>query len=430
MRQMKDSGISWIGGVPENWGVLKNKNGFLCSKILVGDDSKYTQLLSLTTKGIKEKDINNPEGKLPESFDTYQLVEKDNIVMCLFDLDCSAVFSGISPYDGMISPAYKVLRCRNNMLPQFADYWFRYIGDGRKFNHYAKNLRYTLNYEEFSSLPLLIPPLDVQRRIADYLDSKCSQIDSIIEKQEAIIEKLKEYKLSVITEAVTKGLDSDVEMKDSGIEWLGLYPSHWDYLSFKNVLIERMEKNDPIQTDERLSLSIDKGVTLYSDKTTNLDRFKDDVSQYKLAHEGDLVLNSMNMIVGAIGISNWFGCVSPAYYTYYDHEADHITARYCDYLLRCKTMRKVLFSLGKGIMAIDRGDDRVNTCRLKVSRTDLRALKIPVPPVDEQRRIVSYLMNKEQSIDKTIADREKSIETLQRYKKSLVYEIVTGKIEV
>lgn len=156
MREMKDSGIEWIGEVPNDWRIVRNKNAFVCNKELVGEKSELTQLLSLTTRGIKKKDINNAEGKLPESFDTYQFVKENDIVMCLFDLDCSAVFSGISPFDGMISPAYRVLSCKESMEPRYADYWFRYISDGRKFNHYAKNIRYTLSYEEFSALPLLL----------------------------------------------------------------------------------------------------------------------------------------------------------------------------------------------------------------------------------------------------------------------------------
>lgn len=212
MRKMKDSGVEWIGEIPYEWNVTRNKNAFLCGKTLVGDKSNIMQLLSLTTKGIRKKDIENPVGKLPESFDTYQYVETDNIVMCLFDLDCSAVFSGISPYDGMISPAYKVLLCRNNMISRYADYWFRYISDGRKFNHYAKNIRYTLNYNEFADLPLVLPDITTQDRITDYLDDKCTKIDAIIAREQAVIEKLKAYKLSVITEAVTKGLNPDVPM--------------------------------------------------------------------------------------------------------------------------------------------------------------------------------------------------------------------------
>ena len=204
MREMKDSGISFIGMIPSDWNVTRNKNVFSCTKELVGTASSETQLLSLTTKGIKEKDVNNPEGKLPESFDTYQFVKKNDIVMCLFDLDVSAVFSGLSLYDGMISPAYRVLHCKNNIIPKFADYWFRYISDGRKFNHYAKNIRYTLNYEDFSTLPIVQPPIDRQCRIADYLDEKCSKIDAIIEKQQTVIEKLKVYKLSKINELIVE----------------------------------------------------------------------------------------------------------------------------------------------------------------------------------------------------------------------------------
>ena len=235
MREMKDSGIEWIGEIPDDWRIIRNKNAFTCSKELVGEKSELTQLLSLTTRGIKKKDINNAEGKLPESFDTYQFVKENDLVMCLFDLDCSAVFSGISPYNGMISPAYRVLSCKKCMEPKYADYWFQYISDGRKFNHYAKNIRYTLSYEEFSALPLLLPERNEQRRIADYLDRKCGQIDAIIARQQAVIEKLKAYKLSVITEAVTKGLNPVVPMKDSGIDFIGSIPEAWRICRLRNI---------------------------------------------------------------------------------------------------------------------------------------------------------------------------------------------------
>ena len=125
MREMKDSGVAYIGYIPITWNITRNKNVFSCSKKIVGTKSNNLQLLSLTTKGIKVKDINIADGKLPESFDTYQFVKIDDIVMCLFDLDMSAVFSGISPYEGMISPAYKVLTCKEGMLPKYADYWFQ-----------------------------------------------------------------------------------------------------------------------------------------------------------------------------------------------------------------------------------------------------------------------------------------------------------------
>ena len=219
-------------------------------------------------------------------------------------------------------------------------------------------------------------------------------------------------------------------MKDSGIEWIGEIPEEWNLIPFRHILKERQEKNSPVKTEERLSLSIDLGVTLYAEKTTNLDRFKEDFEQYKLAHKGDLVMNSMNMIVGATGVSNYYGCVSPVYYTFYDELPDHATAKYCEYIFRSKTMLRVLYSLGKGIYAIVRGDDRVNTCRLKVAKEDLKSLSIPQPPVEEQREIIAYLTRKAAEIDVLIAKKEQFLTELDSYKKSLIYEYVTGKKEV
>lgn len=215
------------------------------------------------------------------------------------------------------------------------------------------------------------------------------------------------------------------EMKDSGIEWIGQIPSNWNLLPFKYILKERSQKNNPIQLEERLSLSIGIGITLYSEKTTNLDRFKDDVSQYKLTYRGDLVINSMNVIVGAVGVTNYDGCVSPAYYTFYDEEIDHITSKFCEYVFLTPAMGKILYSLGKGIMAIDRGQGRVNTCRLKVSKYDLGRISIAIPNVGEQRKIVKFLNETCSDIDLLTSDIQKQIDTLEQYKKSVITEAVT-----
>lgn len=277
---------------------------------------------------------------------------------------------------------------------------------------------------------IILPPIKEQLAITSFLDKQCGEIDSIIRSMEQQVDLLKQYKKTLITQIVTNGLNRHAEMKDSCIEWIEKIPKSWDVIPFQHVLHERNEKNVPVITEERLSLSIDKGVTLYSEKTTNLDRYKEDVSQYKIARPGDFVMNSMNMIVGAVGISEYLGCVSPAYYIFYDTEPDHITAKYCDYLFRSKSIMKYLFALGKGIMAIERGDDRVNTCRLKVSRYDLNKLKLPIPPLDEQRKIVEFLNKTCANVDNTIVEKQQSIETLHKYKKSLIHEYVTGKKRV
>lgn len=443
MREMKDSGVEWIGEIPEDWNV--GKTLYALSMPITDGPHETPELFDegipfisaeAVSCGNGHIDFEHIRGFISQEFyeecckkyiphinDIY-MIKSGATTGKVAKVETQKLFTIWSPLAVFrVEPQ----RCYYEYLYYFiqSDAYQKQIE-----NKWTYGTQQNIGMRTLEKLMICFPSITQQKLIADYLDSKCSKIDEIIEKQQAIIEKLKEYKISIITEVVTKGLDYEVDYKESGTEWLGKIPSHWQYLSFKNVLKERNEKNFPVKTAERLSLSIDKGVTLYSEKTTNLDRFKDDVSQYKLAHEGDFVLNSMNMIVGAVGISHYFGCVSPAYYTYYDNEEDHITAKYCDYLFHSKTVKKVLHSLGKGIMSIDRGDDRINTCRLKVSRTDLRALKIPVPPICEQREIVKYLQSKENLIDKTIADRNKAIDKFQEYKKSFIYEVVTGKKEV
>jgi len=217
--------------------------------------------------------------------------------------------------------------------------------------------------------------------------------------------------------------------KESDISWLGEIPKHWEVRSFKNILIERSEKNDPIKSTERLSLSIDKGVTLYSEKTTNLDRFKDDFTQYKLAHEGDLVLNSMNMIVGAVGVSKYFGCVSPVYYTYFGGTNNGNSTKFYEYLFRSKIVQGVLFSLGRGLIAIDRGEGKYNTLRLKVSRTDLRSLKLPLPPPDEQMQLVNFLDYKLAKINRFIRKKKQLIKLLNEQKAAIINQAVTKRLD-
>jgi type I restriction enzyme S subunit len=247
--------------------------------------------------------------------------------------------------------------------------------------------------------------------------------------QETMIEELKAYKQSVITEAVTKGQNPNAPMRDSGIDWIGEIPEHWKLEPLKYCFGRRSEKNNPVKTEERLSLSIDKGVTLYAEKTTNLDRFKDDFTQYQLAYPNDIVLNCMNMIVGAVGLSNYMGCVSPVYYVIYPIRQG-INPLYYSYLLNIPTIRGVYYSLGKGIYAIERGEGRVNTCRLKVAYNDFGRLEIPVPPLEEQKEITQFIQQKCSEIDSLIALKLAKIEELKEYKKSVIYEYVTGKKEV
>ncbi len=433
---MKDSGIEWIGQIPEEW--LIKRIGSLYSERRVKVSDKDYPPLSVTKKGILPQ--LETVAKTDAHDDRKLVVNGDFVINSRSDRRGSC---GISDLDGSVSLINTVLTPKIKLDRGYYRWLFSsalFADEFYKWGHGIVDDLWTTNWNDMKSIVISYPPKEIQHSIATYLDRKCSEIDSIVRETEQTIEEYKKLKQSLITEVVTgkkrvadDGLSLSNEprkMKDSGVEWIGEVPEEWNLCPFRHLLKERSEKNNPIKSEERLSLSIELGVTLYSEKTTNLDRFKDDFTQYKLAHEGDLVMNSMNMIVGASGVSKYFGCVSPVYYTYYDELEDHVTTKFCEYIFRCKTMLRVLYSLGKGIYAIERGDDKVNTCRLKVSKEDLKSIMIPCPSENEQRIIVKYLSTKCSEIDKLIADKQTLLQELDTYKKSLIYECVTGKREV
>lgn len=430
-REMKDSGIEWIGEIPAEWTVCKVKRFYKLQTGFTPDTKKseyYDDEYGFDWVNISDicdgMTITETKKKISQLYiDHYKpSIIPTGSLLYSFKLSVGqTAFAGKPIYSNEAIAAF--LEDKNVNL-HFFRYSSSFIIENAQTNIYNAKI---LNQDLINNALVPFPPLPEQQKIAAHLDSECAKIDDAIKKIKATIEEYKKLKQSVITEAVTKGIRPNREMKGSAIEWIGDIPTEWRLLPFRHVLNERNEKNDPIISEERLSLSIELGVTLYADKTTNLDRFKDDFTQYKLAHKGDLVMNSMNMIVGATGVSKWFGCVSPVYYTFYDNDSEHTTAKFCEYIFRSKTMLRVLHSYGKGIYAIDRGDDKINTCRLKVSKEDLKSIKTPVPDVSEQKEIVAYLDQKSSEIDTLIAKKEQIAAELESYKKSLIYEYVTGK---
>ena len=431
---MKNSGVEWIGEIPEDWDIYRNKNAFICNKEIVGKNSDSTQLLSLTTGGIKCKDINNAEGKLPESFDTYQYVKKNDVVMCLFDLDMSAVFSGISQYDGMISPAYKVLSCQDRANPLFIHYWFSYIFDGRKFNHYAKNIRYTLNYNEFATLPILLPPKSTQQRIASYLDKKCNKIEETIQNQQQVIEKLKAYKQSLITEAVTgkvkiengKVCGKYESYKDSGVEWIGKIPSGWEVKKLKYIA-DSFSKGSGI-TKEEIVINGDTPCVRYGELYTKYDYHFTEcqtrtnlgiIETPKYFSHGDVLFTCTGELVEEIGKSiAYLGnekCLAGGDIIVLKHSQDPM---FMGFALDSKYVQGQK-SFGKTKLKV-----------VHISSGEIARLLIVLPPKEEQKEIADYLDKKCTAIDTAIEQKQKLIEKLTEYKKSLIYEVVTGKKEI
>lgn len=419
-REYKDSGIEWIGLIPKEWNVTRLKYQVECL-----DSKRIPMEASQRKKGVYPY---WGAGSIMDYVDNYifdgEMVLLGEDGAPFFDRKRNVAFYVNEKV--WINNHIHVLKPLEGVNARFLTYYLNIVEYKNYINGSILN---KLTQSNMNEIGCLIISCNEQQKITDYLDKVCGEADEMIALQEKMIEELKAYKQSVITEAVTKGLNPDVPMKDSGIDWIGEVPEHWNLEPLKYCFGRRSEKNNPIKTKERLSLSIDKGVTLYAEKTTNLDRFKDDFTQYQLAYPNDIVLNCMNMIVGAVGLSHYLGCVSPVYYVIYPINSK-VDALYYSYLLNIPTIRGVYFSLGKGIYAIERGEGRVNTCRLKVSYNDFGRLEIPIPPINEQKEITAFIQGKNTEIDSLIALKQQKIEELKEYKKSVIYEYVTGKKEV
>lgn len=430
--EYKDSGVDWLGEIPSSWRLKRFK--YLLSEINLRSKTGNETLLSLSKYfGVIPKDSLEERSGGAASLIGYKKVRINDLV--INKMQAVNGILAISSRNGITSPDYSVYSVKNkeDLDIRFLGYLLtqpEYLGEFKRRVTGVMEGFIRLYTDDLYDIFSILPPINEQKTIANFLDQKTEQLDEAIAIKGKQIALLKERKQIIAQKAVTQGLNPDVPTKDSGVDWIGEIPEEWKVESFKNILVERNKKNVPIESRERLSLSIDKGITLYSEKTTNLDRFKDDFSQYKLTHKGDLVFNSMNMIVGAVGVSNYFGCVSPVYYTYYTRLENPKITKYYEYFFKSRIVQSQLYCLGKGIMAIDRGEGKFNTVRLKVSRDDLRSMKVPYPTISEITEIVDFIELESSKISKAIKLQEKQIEKLKEYKTTLINSAVTGRIKV
>ncbi len=212
--------------------------------------------------------------------------------------------------------------------------------------------------------------------------------------------------------------------KDSGVEWLGEIPSHWECVPLRSIFKFRNEKNDPIKTDNILSLSIANGVAEYSEENRGGNKRKDDLTSYKLAYPNDIVINSMNVIVGAVGVSKYFGAISPVYYALYLHNLE-ANLPYYEKVFKNENFQKGLLQFGKGILIKFGENGKMNTIRMKISQDDIKTLYLPMPPHPEQQKIAQYLDDKTAKIDQAIMLEEKQIELIKEHKQILIQNAVT-----
>lgn len=415
----KDSGVSWIGDIPEHWEV-KQLRSFLTLFSEKGHGD--AQLLSVTREqGVIERDKEDQEENhnfVPDDLSGYKYIEKGD-----FAINKMKAWQGsyaVSEYNGIVSPAYFTCKLKG-VNKDFFSKAIRSKVYVPFFTQYSKGIRvgqWDLNPNALKSIPFFLPTPDEQSVIVKYIDDKTSNIDAYVADKEKEIELLQELKQKTIADAVTKGLNPDVKTKDSGISWIGEIPEHWEVKRVGSFLRERKEKYNGDNTLGILSLLKGLGIIPYEEKGNIGNKAKEDLSTYKIARKGDVVVNCMNVIIGSSGITDYDGYISPAYYSFIP--VDRMMAIIYKHWLSLPQMQGAIRCMAKGILEI----------RLRVSSQQLLSMKIPFPPLDEQRAIVSYIEEKCQKIDSLTTELQSEIDYLKEYKQRLIADCVTGQVNV
>lgn len=410
MREMKDSGLKWLGKIPADWTLAKIGGLYSIRNEKVSD--KDYPPLSVTNKGIlpqletAAKTNDGDNRKLVRVGDFAINSRSDRRGSC-----------GISPYDGSVSLINIVMVPRKEMVPTYYEWLFhttQFGDENYRWGHGIVDDLWTTGWQDMKKITIPMPPLDEQRRIAKYLDAKCAEIDALAADIQTQIDTLEQYKRSVITETVTKGLNPDAEMKDSGIQWIGMMPAHWDCIRGKYIL-KYIQK--PVRDDDGVITCFRDGeVTLRSNRREDGFTMADKEIGYQGIDVGDLVVHGMDGFAGAIGISDSRGKASPVLNVLDTKQ----NKRYIMYFLRSMAYSDVFLALATGI--------RVRSCDLRWNK--LSELFYPIPPLEEQEAIVDYIDSILRRTDEVIAAKKEQFSTLEAYKKSLIYEYVTGKKEV
>ena len=418
MREMKDSKIAWVGNIPQHWDSHPIYYYFLEHKHK-NSLGLEQNLLSLSYGKIIRKDIGANEGLLPENFNSYNVVEKDDIVLRLTDLqnDKRSLRTGLVKERGIITSAYVTLRATKELNSTYFHYLLHSYDTLKVLYNMGSGVRQGLNYEELSKLMLIEPPLDEQNKIAEFLDAKCSEIDALVADIQAQIETLEQYKRSTVIETVLKGLKPGLPTKDSKIDWVGAIPSHWNTHPMYYYFEERKHSNSLSEENNLLSLSY--GKVIRKDINTNGGLLPNNFNTYNIIEKDDIVLRLTDLQNDRrslrTGIAKERGIITSAYVTL--RATKVLNAQYFYYLLHAYDLMKVLYNMGSGV-------------RQGLNYEELSKMMLIEPLLDEQNEIATFLDKKCDEINACIKAKKEQITTLEAYKKSIIFEYVTGKKEV
>lgn len=409
--------IPYIEGLPSSWNQIPNRYLFTENKNKVGENFGDYQLLSLTTRGVREKDIDSGGGKVPDSYEKYLIIKKNQIIFCLFDLDVSAVFSGISKFDGMITSAYNAYCPTKLIIGKYADYWFQYVFTNRYYMMYSKNIRYSITGEMFKSIYTPVPPISVQEKIVTILEYKVDSIDLLILNQKQQINKLKDYKQTKIEELV-KGYVFDCSSDNCLIDST-IYPL--------NKISTIVRGNSNFKKDELLNEGAYVG--LQYGKTYKVDVIDEDYQFFvsdvfyketQLVNKNDVILISTSETIEDLGHScfynkNEIGLLGGEQFLLKPN-MELIEGKFLYYLSKVFGSKLKIYATGLKVY--------------RYNESHLKKIFIRLPSISVQREYVETLDKIMTAIDKLVEIKISKLEKLAEYKKSLIYEYVTGKKEV
>lgn len=413
MRVMQDTGLKWLGEIPADWSLTKIGGLYSIRNEKVSD--KDYPPLSVTNKGIlpqletAAKTNDGDNRKLVRIGDFAINSRSDRRGSC-----------GISPYDGSVSLINIVMMPRKAMVPTYYEWLFhttQFGDENYRWGHGIVDDLWTTGWQEMKKITIPMPPVDEQERIASFLTSKCTEIDALIADVQAQIDVLEQYKRSVITETVTKGLNPDAEMKDSGIEWVGMIPAHWPVHPLYTYFGERKNKNRFGTEDNLLSLSY--GRVIRKDINTSDGLLPESFNTYNIVEAGDIIIRPTDLQNDKrslrTGLVKEHGIITSAYIDLCPIKK--VDSRYFHFLLHAYDVMKVFYNMGNGV-------------RQGLNYSEFSRLMVFEPQFEEQVAIADFLDAKVAEIDGIIDQKKEQLEVLDSYKKSLIYEYVTGKKSV
>lgn len=422
-RKMIDSGVEWIGTIPDSWSIRRLRH---CLKDInvKNDPIQTTQVLSLTNKQgvIPYEEKGNQGNKAKDNVAEYKIAYENTLVINSMNVIIGSV--GISHYYGCVSPVYYVFKETENADLRFINYIFNTTGFQKELRKYAKGImeiRLRISVSDTLKCVVPLPDLTEQKRIADFLDKKCLELDAVLEKTRSSIEEYRKLKQAMIFSAVTKGIQGNRDMKESGVAWLGEIPKDWESYRIANLYDERSESG--LEELPILTVSINSGVSDYEIADEDKDRVfvrSEDRTKYKRVYPGDLAYNMMRAWQGAFGAVRVDGMVSPAYVVAKPKSGVQLDSRYMEALLRTPAAIEEMHRYSRGIVDF----------RLRLYWPEFKNIRICLPPLEEQKEIADYIDQKSAELDALIAKKEQFLAELENYKKSLIYEYVTGKKEV